>query len=47
MQCFLGDSDSGCLALAIAKKILDENRFRNAQKMTDYLAPYFKMGDRV
>ena len=39
MQCFLGDPDSGklnlknhCLALAIAKKTLDENCFRNAQK---------------
>ena len=39
MQCFLGDPDSGMLnlethrlALAIAKKSLDENRFKTAQK---------------
>ena len=39
MQCFLGDPDSGMLnlethrlALAIAKKTLDENRFITAQK---------------
>ena len=39
MQCFLGDPDSGVLnlethrlALAIAKKTLDENRFKTAQK---------------
>ena len=39
MQCFLGDLDSGMLnlethrlALAIAKKTLDENRFKTAQK---------------
>ena len=42
MQCFLGDSESGklnlehhCLTLAIAKKTLDENHFRNEQKTTD------------
>ena len=42
MQHFLGDPDSGCLnleihhfPLAITKKMLDENRFRNAQKTTD------------
>ena len=41
MQCFLGDPDSGKLhlethrlALAIAKKTLDENRFSNTQKTT-------------
>ena len=40
MQCFLGDPDSGMLnleshrvALAIAKKTLDENRFKTAQKI--------------
>ena len=40
MQCFLGDPDSGMinlethrLALAIAKKTLDENRFTATQKM--------------
>ena len=39
MQCFLGNPDSGMLnlethrlALAIAKKTLDENRFKTAQK---------------
>ena len=36
-----------CLALAKAKKTLDENRFRNAQKMTDHPAPNFQVGDRV
>ena len=42
MQQFLGDPESGlfnleahCLALAIAKKTLDENCFRNAQKTTE------------
>ena len=42
MQCFLGDPDSGMLnletqrlALAIAKKTLDENRFKTAQKTMD------------
>ena len=46
MQCFLDDPDSGCLnlemhclALAIAKKTLDENRFWNALKTTDWPAP--------
>ena len=54
MQCFHGNPDSGhlnpemhCLALAIAKKTLDGNRFRNAQKTTDHLAPNFQVGDRV
>ena len=39
MQCFLGDPDSALLslethrlALVIAKKTLDENRFKTAQK---------------
>ena len=42
MQCFLGNPGSGHLnlemhhlPLAIAKKTLDENRFRNAQKSTE------------
>ena len=46
MQHFLSDPDSECLslqmhhlALAIAKKTLDETRFRNAQKITDHPAP--------
>ena len=54
MQCFLGDSDSGMLnlgkhrlALAIAKKTLDENRFKTAQKTMDCTPPSFKIGDRV
>ena len=54
MQCFLGDPDSGMLnlethrlALAIAKKTLDENRFKMAQKTMDCTPPSFKIGDRV
>ena len=35
------------LALAIAKKTLDENHFRTAQKTTDREPPSFKIGDRV
>ena len=51
MQWFLGDPESGllnlevqCLALAIAKKTLDENHFRTAQKTTDREPPSFKIG---
>ena len=54
MQCFLEDPDSGMLnletrrlALAIAKKTLDENRFNTAQKTMDYIPPSLKVGDRV
>ena len=54
MQQFLRDPESGllnleahCLALAIAKKTLDENRFRTAQKTTDREPPSFKIVDRV
>ena len=54
MQCFLGDPHSGHLnlemhhlALATAKKTLDENRSRNTQKTTDCPAPNFEVGDRV
>ena len=54
MQHFLGDPDSGHLdlemhhlALAIAKKTLDENRFRSAHKTTDWTAPNLQIGDRV
>ena len=54
MQCFLGDPDSGMLnlethrlALAIAKKTLDENRFKTAQKTMNDTPPCFKIGDRV
>ena len=54
MQRFLGDPDFGILnleahrlALAIAKKMLDENHFKTAQKTTDGTPPSFKIGDRV
>ena len=54
MQCFLGDPDSGMLnlethrlALVIAKKSLDENRFKMAQKTMDHTPPSFKIGDTV
>ena len=50
----MGDPDSGLLnleahrlALAIAKKTLDENCFRIAQKTIDRQPPSFKIGDRV
>ena len=52
MQCFLGDPDSGMLnlethrlALAIAKKTLDENRFTATQKMMARDKPAFQIGD--
>ena len=48
MQQFLRDPDSGCLdlklhhlALVIAKKSLDENWFKHAQKMTNCTQPDF------
>ena len=54
MQCFLGDSDSGKLnvethrlALAIAKKTLDENRFTSTQKTLAREQPAFQIGDHV
>ena len=54
MQHFLGDPESGklnlehyCLTIAIAKKTLDENYFRNAQKTTDRKPPSFQLGNRV
>ena len=54
MHRFLGDPESGllnleahCLALTIAKKTLDENCFRTAQKTTHREAPSFQIGDRV
>ena len=54
MQRFLGDPKSRLLnleahhlALAIAKKTLDENHFRTAQKTTNREAPLFQIGDRV
>ena len=50
MQQFLGDPESGHLdlkshyfALSIAKKTLDENRFKHAQKITDHIPPNFKL----
>ena len=54
MQHFLGDPDSGklhlemhTLALAIAKKTLDENRFTATQKTNSRNNPAFQVGDRV
>ena len=52
--CFLGDPDSGKLhlethrlALAIAKKTFDENRFTATQKTLARDNPAFQVGDRV
>ena len=49
MQCFLGDPDSGMinleahrLTLVIAKKTLDENHYKTAQKTMDRQPPSFK-----
>ena len=57
MQCFLGDSECGKLnlenhhlALAIAKKTLDESCFRNTHthtKKTQTRKPPFQLGNRV
>ena len=54
MQHFLGDPDSGMLnlethrlAMAIAKKTLDENRFKTAQKTMARDKPAFQVGDHV
>ena len=54
MQHFLGDPDSGKLhlethrlALAIAKKTLDKNRFTATQKTVSRENPTFPVGDRV
>ena len=54
LQWFLSDPDSGhldpeshCLALAIAKKTLDKNHFKHAQKMIHHTPPSFKVGNRV
>ena len=54
MQHFLGDPDSGKLnlethrlALAIAKKALDENQFAATQKMLAREKPDFQIGDHV
>ena len=54
MQQFLGDPDSGMLnpeahrlTLAIAKKTLDKNCFKTAQKTMERTPPSFKIRDRV
>ena len=54
MQCFLGDPDTGMinleahrLTLATAKKTLDENCFKTAQKTMNRQPPSFKISDRV
>ena len=54
MEHFLGDPDSGklhlethTLALAIAKKTLDENRFTATQKTLSRDNPTFQVGDCV
>ena len=54
MQHFLGDPDSGKLhlethrlALAIAKKTLDENRLTATQKTVSRDNPAFQVGDHV
>ena len=54
MQHFLGDHDSGKLnlethrlALAIAKKTLDKNRFTATQKTLARHKPAFEIGDHV
>ena len=54
MQCFLGDPDSSklnletyWLALAIAKKTLDENRLTATQKTLARDKPAFRIGDHV
>ena len=53
-QCFLGEPDSGKLnlethrlALVIAKKTLEENRFTTTQKMMAWDKPAFQIGDCV
>ena len=35
------------LAVTIAKKTLDKNRLKNAQKTTDCTPPSFQVGDRI
>ena len=54
MQCFLGDPvsvmlnlETHRLALAIAKKTLDENRFTATQKTMARDKPGFQIGDHV
>ena len=54
MQQFLGNPESGLLnleahqlALAIAKKTLDENHFKTAQKSMEREPSSFEIGERV
>ena len=54
MQQFLGDPNLGILnleshrlALAIAKKIMDENHYRTAQRTTDRQPLSFQIGDSI
>ena len=54
MQQFLSDPDSRgidleshCLALVIAKKILDENQLKHAKNTTNCTSPNFKVSNRV
>ena len=54
MQCFLGDHDLGKLnlethrlALAIAKRTLDKNRFTATKKTLARDKPAFQIGDHV
>ena len=54
MQHFLGDLESEkfnlehhCLTLAIGKKMLDKNCFKNTQKTTDWKSPSLQLGNRV
>ena len=54
MQHFVGDPESGrlylenqCLTPDTAKKTLDENQFKNAQKTTDTKPPPFQLGDSI
>ena len=54
MQRILGDLELGllnleahCLALAITKKTLDENHFKQHRKKQTERYPLFKIGDRV
>ena len=54
IQQFLGDPDSGMLSfeahrltLAIAKKTLDNNHFKTAQKTMERTPSSFKIGDSI
>ena len=41
------DLKSHFLALVMARKTLDKNRFKHTQKATNYTPPNFKVGERV